>query len=207
MNRPRKTPRQQRAKNTVDTLLEAAAQVFSREGATATTNRIAERAGLSIGTLYQYFPNKQAMLHTLAERHLIDGAQRLSEVFARLRAERPPFDDSMRAIMEVVADLHRDRPALHALLHRVALSLPVELAAVQAFEDYLVTEVEYQLRRCARGGPDTLLTARTLVHAVDAQVHRVLTRHTVRTEELTALAMAIVPDRSARGADLGEDLP
>ncbi|MGW6724621.1 TetR/AcrR family transcriptional regulator [Nocardia sp. NPDC055029] len=207
MSRPRKTPRQQRAKNTVDTLLEAAAQVFSREGATATTNRIAERAGLSIGTLYQYFPNKQAMLHTLAERHLIDGAQRLSEVFARLRAERPPFDDSMRAIMEVVADLHRDRPALHALLHRVALSLPVELAAVQAFEDYLVTEVEYQLRRCARGGPDTLLTARTLVHAVDAQVHRVLTRHTVRTEELTALAMAIVPDRSARGADLGEDLP
>lgn len=207
MNRPRKLPSQQRSRGTVETLLEAAAQVFSREGATATTNRIAERAGLSIGTLYQYFPNKEAMLHALAERHLSDGGQRLSEVFARLRTEQPPFEESMRAIMEVVADLHHDRPALHALLHRVALSLPVELAAVRAFEGYLVAEVEYQLRRCDRGGPNTLLTARTLVHAVDAQVHRVLTRHTVRAEELTALAMALAPDRSARGSGLGEDRP
>ncbi|MFD3747727.1 TetR/AcrR family transcriptional regulator [Nocardia sp. NPDC058633] len=206
MNRPRKLPRQQRSRITVDTLLEAAAQVFSREGATATTNRIAERAGLSIGTLYQYFPNKQAMLHALAERHLLDSGQRLSEVFARLRVEQPPFDESMRAIMEVVADLHRDRPALNALLHRVALSLPIELAAVRAFEDYLVAEVEYHLRRCDRGGPDPLLTAQTLVHAVDAQVHRVLTRHTVSAEGLTALASALTSHPSPR-ADLGDDRP
>ncbi|MEU4416426.1 TetR/AcrR family transcriptional regulator [Nocardia salmonicida] len=190
----------------METLLEAAAQVFSREGATATTNRIAERAGLSIGTLYQYFPNKEAMLHALAERHFLDGGQRLSEVFTRLRVEQPPFDESMRAIMEVVADLHRDRPALHALLHRVALSLPIELAAVRAFEDYLVAEVEHQLRRCDRGGPDPLLTARTLVHAVDAQVHRVLTRHTVSADSLTALASALTAS-PPRAADLGEERP
>ncbi|MFF2088392.1 TetR/AcrR family transcriptional regulator [Nocardia sp. NPDC058176] len=196
-DRPRKTPRQQRSRQTVDTLLEAAAQVFSREGITATTNRIAERAGLSIGTLYQYFPNKEAMLHALAERHLLDAGQQLGAVFAQLRADEPPFDESMRAIMVVVADLHRERPALHALLHRVALRLPGELAAMQAFEDHLVAEIEFHLRRCDRGGSDPLLTARTVVHAVDAQVHRVLTRHSVRAEELTALATALIPAESS----------
>lgn len=195
-DRPRKSPRQQRSRATVDTLLEAAAQVFSREGVSATTNRIAERAGVSIGTLYQYFPNKIAMLRALAERHLIEAGQQLGEVFARLRADEPPFDESMHAILAVVADLHRDRPALHALLHRVALRLPDELTMMQAFEDYLVGEIEYHLRRCGRGGSDPLLTARTVVHAVDAQVHRVLTRHSVRAEELTALAKALIPAES-----------
>lgn len=52
MDTPRKRPRQQRSRATVDTVLEAAAQVFEREGMAATTNRIAERAGFSIGTLY-----------------------------------------------------------------------------------------------------------------------------------------------------------
>lgn len=200
-DRPRKTPRQQRSRQTVDTLLEAAAQVFTREGAAATTNRIAERAGLSIGTLYQYFPNKESMLHALAERHVLEAGQRLGEVFARLRAEEPPFDEGLRAIMTVVADLHHDRPALHALLHRVALRLPGELAAMRAFEDHLVAEIEFHLRRCGRGGADPLLTARTVVHAVDAQVHRVLTRHTVRAEELVALANALIPAEDTAEGD------
>ncbi|WP_159930562.1 MULTISPECIES: TetR/AcrR family transcriptional regulator [Nocardia] len=189
----RKHPRQRRSKDTVDVLLEAAAQMFTREGLTATTNRIAERAGVSIGTLYQYFPDKHAMLHTLAMRHLFQGGERLGQVSISLRTTEPPFEETMRAIVDVVVDLHRDRPALHALLHRVAARLPGELAALLAFEDYLVDEIGYHLERCGRGGDDAALTARTLVHAVDAQVHRVLTRHELTTDEVMVLVHRLTP--------------
>jgi AcrR family transcriptional regulator len=67
----RRTPRQTRAKDTVDVIIEATAQILQREGrSTLNTNRIAERAGISIGTLYQYFPNKQAILIEIARREI-----------------------------------------------------------------------------------------------------------------------------------------
>jgi len=66
---PRKRPTQARAHRTVDLILEAAAQILAHEGEEElTTNRIAERAGFSIGTLYQYFPNRESVLDALIER-------------------------------------------------------------------------------------------------------------------------------------------
>src|SRR3954466_8725798 len=65
----RKTPSQTRALRTVDTLFEAAARVLASEGeAGFTTNRIAQRAGFSIGTLYQYFPSKEAIVVAMVRR-------------------------------------------------------------------------------------------------------------------------------------------
>jgi AcrR family transcriptional regulator len=65
----RKAPRQQRATQTVDAILEAAAQILQSDGdERLTTNHIAERAGCSIGTLYQYFPDKDAIIAAIAER-------------------------------------------------------------------------------------------------------------------------------------------
>ena len=67
----RRRPRQARAKDTIDLILEATAQILQKEGRAAlNTNRIAERAGISIGTLYQYFPNKQAILIEIARREI-----------------------------------------------------------------------------------------------------------------------------------------
>lgn len=67
---PRKKPRQARARATVDAILIAAAHSLKTEGFEhATTNRIAELAGVSIGSLYQYFPNKVSIVGALRERH------------------------------------------------------------------------------------------------------------------------------------------
>lgn len=66
----RRRPIQARSRAKVEFLLEAAARVFRREGTSATTNRIAAEAGVGIGTLYEYFPDKHALLLALAERHV-----------------------------------------------------------------------------------------------------------------------------------------
>ncbi|MBF6351470.1 TetR/AcrR family transcriptional regulator [Nocardia flavorosea] len=193
----RRSPRQDRSRFTVDTLLEAAAQLFGRDGLATTTNHIAERAGTSIGTLYQYFPDKQAILHALARRHVTEAAERLGAVFDELRATEPPFETTLRAVLDVVAELHRDRPGLHALMHRIALREAGELAAVHAFEDHLANELAYHLRRCRRGGPDPALTARILMHTIDAQVHRVHPRHPLTTDDLVAMVEQLAPPVSA----------
>lgn len=68
---PRKTPVQARSTTTVDAIYEAAIQVLVSEGPDRlTTTRVAERAGVSVGTLYQYFPNKQSLLRDLLAQHL-----------------------------------------------------------------------------------------------------------------------------------------
>ena len=67
----RRSPRQARSRATWNAIVEASAQILEREGPEGlTTNDVAERAGVSIGTLYQYFPDKQAILIAAARREL-----------------------------------------------------------------------------------------------------------------------------------------
>ena len=67
---PRKSPRQQRSQQTVETILQATARVLAEHGYAGTnTNLIAETAGVSVGSLYQYFPNKNALIAALHDRH------------------------------------------------------------------------------------------------------------------------------------------
>ena len=68
---PRKTPQQARSRVTIDAIFEAALQVLLLDGGRQlTTTRVAERAGVSVGTLYQYFQNKQVLLYAVLERHV-----------------------------------------------------------------------------------------------------------------------------------------
>lgn len=107
---PRREPRQVRAELTRERILTAAAHVFAEHGyAAGTTNRIAERARISIGSLYQYFPNKDAILAQLLIRHIDRGtwtdADRLALTPGTLR-------ETVRAMVRDAIDNHSEDPQL-----------------------------------------------------------------------------------------------
>jgi AcrR family transcriptional regulator len=81
---PRKTPQQSRSVATVEAIYDATIQVLLKNGADGlTTVHVARRAGVSVGTLYQYFPNKQALLFAVLARHMLLTAMAVEEACAR----------------------------------------------------------------------------------------------------------------------------
>ena len=127
----RRRPRQRRAHATVSAILEAAAEVFAREGyARATTNRIAARAGVSIGSLYQYFPNKDALLAALLEQHHADVHAVVERTFVTLADPAVPLEEGLRELMDRLVALHHAKPLLTRALSAEVLHLsPVGVTA------------------------------------------------------------------------------
>jgi AcrR family transcriptional regulator len=112
---PRKTPKQARSVETVDALLAATAHILVKSGyAGLSTNGIAERAGVSIGSLYQFFPNKESILAALMQQHY-DRIEQL--VISRLEevANEPPAYIARQLVHAVVA-VHAAEPHLHRVL-------------------------------------------------------------------------------------------
>jgi AcrR family transcriptional regulator len=112
---PRKIASQKRSRATVDALIEATARILVKEGYDrASTNRIAAAAGVSIGSLYQYFPSKDALVAAVIERH----AQELSQVGrdAFLRVASRPVEIAVRELVAAGFDAHRVDPKLHRVL-------------------------------------------------------------------------------------------
>ncbi|MEV0105887.1 TetR/AcrR family transcriptional regulator [Nocardia sp. NPDC050799] len=172
MSTPRKTPRQQRSQFTFDAILDAAARLFQQHGyAATTTNKVAELAGVSIGTLYHYVPNKDALLYALADRHLREATAALLTETTALRAEAPPLDETVHRLITSVADLHRAQPRMHRLLFEQSPRTPEGLTRLRDLEQRLAAEVAYHLRRLEVAGADPDLDALLFVQAVEAQVH------------------------------------
>jgi len=118
---PRKTPRQARSRDTVEVICTAATRVLDDGGlAAVTTNRVAERAGVSIGSLYEYFPNRDALLIALTRRMIAeDGARVRAALLACIDA--PPLE-VVRGLVRAVLALHREKPARRRALLEVYLS-------------------------------------------------------------------------------------
>ena len=87
--KPRKMPRQARSAATVDAIFQATFQVLLKDGAPRlTTTRVAERAGVSVGTMYQYFPHKKALLYAVLQQHLETVAEAMEAACARYAGQR-----------------------------------------------------------------------------------------------------------------------
>jgi AcrR family transcriptional regulator len=112
---PRKLPKQSRSKVTVEAILEATTHILVEEGYDkANTNRIAERAGISIGSLYQYFPNKESLMTALMEQHAQEMAELVGGKLDRLFDS--PLEIAIPEIITAVVAAHAINPRLHQVL-------------------------------------------------------------------------------------------
>jgi AcrR family transcriptional regulator len=171
---PRKDPRQRRSRQTVDWILDAAARIFDERGYRATTtNHVAAAAGVSIGSLYQYFPNKDALLAALAQRHVDEALGILAERAAALADQEPPVEEVVRQLVQVAADANASS-GLHALLYTQAPRTPAVEARLSVLTDLATAAVAQHLARLRAGGSDPSRRARLLVAAVDSAIHAVV---------------------------------
>jgi AcrR family transcriptional regulator len=128
-----RTPRQARALGKVELIFEAAIRILERDGLAAlNTNRVAELAGISIGTLYQYFPHKAAIMDALAERELNILATTVMAALTGPPPDRPGA--RVRPIIRVILDAYGGRPGANRLLMQHALS-PGASAPLRVFRE------------------------------------------------------------------------
>ena len=112
---PRRLPRQRRSRETVEAVLDAVLRVAKREGAAAiTTNRVAVAAGVSVGSLYQYFPDKHALVAALHDRHVA----RVERAIASCLVDQAeaPLEGFVRSLFDALVDAHEIEPELHEVL-------------------------------------------------------------------------------------------
>jgi len=112
---PRKSASQERSRLTVNTILEATARVLTKDGYDrASTNKIAAKAGVSIGSLYQYFPSKEALVAAVSERHSHEVLQAVRNALVKVAAR--PLEEAVRGFVSIAIDAHRVNPKLHRVL-------------------------------------------------------------------------------------------
>jgi len=108
-------PRQRRSRQTVEAILDAVVRILKREGFdSVTTNRIAEVAGVSIGSLYQYFPDKKAIFVALHARHLEHIDRVIQSTLVEHASSR--LDTLLGAMVDAMIEAHLDDPELYELL-------------------------------------------------------------------------------------------
>jgi AcrR family transcriptional regulator len=141
---PRKAPRQARSQATVETILEAAVRILDRDGIeAATTTNVATVAGVSVGTLYQYFADRDALLAALQEREFERALALMGEVLSSANLTRAPRTTVM-AVVRGLGELYASHPGLHRAL--VIESLRVtKTARVEAFDLRVIAIIRHFL--------------------------------------------------------------
>jgi AcrR family transcriptional regulator len=187
-NAPRKLPIQARSRATVKALIEAAAQVLAARGYEAgTTDVVAERAGVSIGTLYQYFANKEALIAALIREHI-------DEILATVRlamadCETASLEETVRALIRAAVAAHRINPALHKVLAEQApreaypseagdVSIALQAMIEERFRSRFPHVDRQRVRMVAFVVETTIeaLTHRAVIETPDWLAHRALER-------------------------------
>lgn len=171
----RRQPKQRRAHQTVDAVLDAVVRVLKREGFDAvTTNRIAEVAGVSIGSVYQYFPDKHAIFAALHQRHV----EEIDRIVKTTLVEHAtsPLDELIGAMLESMIEAHTADPELYELLlqevpHRANGTRDFAVRLHGAFLLAISSRAK-ELKK----GRDTRKLAFVVAHMIESLSHGVLFR-------------------------------
>ena len=173
---PRKQASQERSRSTVDALVGATTRILVKEGYDqASTNRIAEVAGVSIGSLYQYFPSKEALVAAVIDRH----TQELSQVTrnAMVRMAARPIEVAAREFVSVAIDAHRVDPRLHAVLtEQIPRVGRLENVEASIREGYALVRGYLEAHRDEIEVADPDLAAFVCVTVVEALTHAAVLR-------------------------------
>ena len=173
---PRKKPVQSRSKATVDALLTATARVMLREGYDRTsTNKIAAEAGVSIGSLYQYFPSKEAIVGELVERLYNESLALLEPRL--LGTAGQSLEATVAALVDAMLEEHRQNPELRRIIFEQVPRVG-RLAKKLDYQSRIAELVVrgMQAHRERLGVPDPEMAAFMLVHAVEAVIHATLAK-------------------------------
>lgn len=171
----RRTPSQQRSRVMVATILEAAARVLAYTGWTEfTTNQVANVAGVSIGSLYQYFPNKLALAEAIRQQHL----EKILRVLATNQTGKIGHDSLTERVSELLDGIlaaHRVNPVLHrVLLDEVPLSRrDGHPGFEQLYNAYYLAFTTEALGEASLRAP---VVARVLASAIEGVVHQAARR-------------------------------
>lgn len=170
--KPRKNPSQDRAKRTVDAILQATAHILREEGADGlSTNKVAKRAGVSIGSLYQYFPNKTSLILALATEHSGEQVRQVAGFIGSLGTAT--VAEAARKFVDATVTVHRQDPQLHlaltseTLVRGLGRALQDHARAKELIAAWIRTRSDVDVE-----DPD--LTAWLLVTAVESAVHMAL---------------------------------
>jgi AcrR family transcriptional regulator len=177
LTNPRKQASQDRSRALVDTLVEATARILVKEGFDkASTNRIAAKAGVSVGSLYQYFPGKEALVAAVMERH----NQELMQVVRGALAEVAtlPMEQAVRKLVATAIEAHRIDPKLHRVL---AEQIPRtgKLEHIETFnrENYALFRAYLEAHSEEFRAVDLGLAAFVCVTSIEALTHNAVLHH------------------------------
>ena len=193
--KPRKHASQARSRATVDALIEATARILVKEGFDkASTNRIAEVAGVSVGSLYQYYPGKEALVVAVIERHNRELMQVVRGALAEVAAQ--PIEKAVRRLVAAAIDAHRVDPRLHRVL---AEQIPRtgRLADVEVFsrENFALFRAYLEGHRDELRVADLELAAFVCVTSIEALTHNAVLHH---AEMLGDRAIEALVDEATR---------
>jgi AcrR family transcriptional regulator len=171
----RKSPSQERSRRTVKRILDAAARIYHEHGyAGATTNDVADEAGVSVGSLYQYFPNKDALLVALTRRHIESTTAGLTHLLGQMSVASG-FDTILRQVVDFLVEQHH-LDDLHLLVMHQAPRTPEISSELERAKSQLVDLAEHLLVSRINDPQHRTLVARMVVATIDAGVHDVILR-------------------------------